>query len=93
MLRSRLDRNRVLSENNSFTVDVMNQTSINNRARWRLIPTGEEHVNGDVYYLQNIYSTRVLEVRNGIYNNAQELITWPLTRTQRQRFVIHREDS
>ncbi|EME7218975.1 hypothetical protein A5816_001349 [Enterococcus sp. 3G1_DIV0629] len=93
VLRSRLDRNRVLSENNSFTVDVMNQTSINNRARWRLIPTGEEHVNGDVYYLQNIYSTRVLEVRNGIYNNAQELITWPLTRTQRQRFVIHREDS
>ncbi|EGP4836259.1 TPA: hypothetical protein ACSPFS_000740 [Enterococcus faecium] len=41
VLKSHLDRNRVLSENNSFTVDVMNQASINNRARWRLIPTGK----------------------------------------------------
>ncbi len=60
------------------------------RARWRLIPAREEHVNGDVYYLQSVRSQRVLTVQNDIYLDNRPLRMQPLEHAQRQRFVIHR---
>ncbi len=92
ILRSQRNRDHVLAENSSFGIDVTNQPSIQNRARWRLLSSGLEHMLGDVYYLQNVHSNRILEVRDGVYNNNQELITAPVAYIQRQRFVIHRED-
>lgn len=91
-MRSQRNRDHVLAENSSFGIDVTNQPSIQNRARWRLLSSGLEHMLGDVYYLQNVHSNRILEVRDGVYNNNQELITAPVAYIQRQRFVIHRED-
>ncbi len=52
----------------------------------------EEHVNGDVYYLQSVRSQRVLTVQNDIYLDNRPLRMQPLEHAQRQRFVIHRED-
>ncbi|EGP4715661.1 phosphatidylinositol-specific phospholipase C [Enterococcus faecium] len=92
ILRSQRNRDHVLAENSSFGIDVTNQPSIQNRARWRLLSSGLEHMLGDVYYLQNAHSNRILEVRDGVYNNNQELITAPVAHIQRQRFVINRED-
>ena len=52
----------------------------------------EEHVNGDVYYLQSVRSQRVLTVQNDIYLDNRPLRMQPLEHAQRQRVVIHRED-
>lgn len=90
ILRSLANQNYLLTENASYGIDVTNRPSTQNRARWRLIDAGRQ-VNGNIYYLQNIHSGRILEVQNGQYHDNQALITQPLSRTQRQRFVIHME--